>query len=147
MSSFFDDVKAVCRGAFHKGRKGVDDLAVAIDERTEMAKLNSRIRALTRERGELVTQVGKKVYSLHTRQKVRNRDILQDCERIDGINDEVGRLREAIEALRRGPQDDLSVPPVEDETPLEDEEQAPDVEETGPSQEAVAAETQAETPA
>lgn len=70
----------------------------------EQAAITQRIRAIRRLRAEqqtLLTTIGGKVYALHRRGKVRNRDVLVDCERIDEILAHIGRLKSEIEEIRR----------------------------------------------
>ncbi len=118
MSSILDELKKAGASLFQRGRKGVDTLAVAIDQRAEIARLAAVVRRLNGERDDRVTQIGKKVYSLHVRDKVANPDIASDCRRIDEINAEIAALREQIDRLRHAAAADTVVVELVDETPL-----------------------------
>ena len=69
-----------------------------------------------------VKTVGKKVYSLHTRGKVRNKDVLSDCVRVDEIGQEIETIHQQIEETRRqaAASEELVVE-IEDEAPLTEE--------------------------
>lgn len=121
MASFLDDLKQVSANLFRRGRKRVDIIAVAIDKRSEMSKAAAAIRKANRERDDLVVEIGKKVYSLHTRGKVTNKDVLGDCEHIDEINAEVAGLRDKIEEIRRGLADKGITVELEDASELSEE--------------------------
>ena len=81
--------------------------------------LHHLIRALNQEREERIGSIGKKVYSLYTRDRVANQDILADCKRIDEITEGIGRLRSQIEAVRHGGAEETLVVELTDDTPLE----------------------------
>ena len=117
--SLWEQIKQVLREFFHGSRKKVSSLAETIDRQAGMRKLAAQIGLLRRERQQLLLTMGKKAYSLHTRGKVRNRDILQDCLRIDEIEDEATQLRVRIDEIRRqaGTNEDM-VMDLEDEQPV-----------------------------
>jgi hypothetical protein len=89
----------------------------AIQERRD------EVRELARERQKLLVEMGAKVYTLHRRGKVQNRDLLRDCDRMDTIGSDIERLEREITELRR-----LSMASeprrvvVEDDTPVVGEE-------------------------
>ena len=120
--SLWEQIKQVLREFFRGGRERVSGLAGTIDRQAGMRKLAAQIGLLRRERHQRLLTMGKKAYSLHTRGKVRNRDILEDCLRIDEIEAEVSEFQDRIEQIRRqaGPEEDLLVE-LEDEEPVEDE--------------------------
>ncbi|MBC7288613.1 MAG: hypothetical protein H5T86_11355 [Armatimonadetes bacterium] len=88
----------------------------------EQAAINQRVRAIRRLRAEqrkMLEIIGSKVYTLHTRGKVRNRDVLQDCQRVDEILGHIERLRREIEEIKsksRYPQ--VKLMDVQDDEPL-----------------------------
>jgi len=120
--SLWEQIKQVLREFFRGSRERVSGLAGTIDRQAGMRKLAAQIGLLRRERRQLLLTMGRKAYSLHTRGKVRNRDILEDCLRIDEIEADISGLQDHIEQIRRqaGPEDDLIVE-LEDETPVADE--------------------------
>ena len=117
MSDFLDDAKNVAANLWRKSREGVDNLAAAIDQRAEAGKISGKMRNLNREREDLVTEMGKKVYALYRRGKVENLDLLAACKRIDEIAAELEAAREALEKLRNEAKPELEVPEVMDGTP------------------------------
>ena len=118
----WEQIKQVLREFFRGSKKRVSGLAGTIDRQAGMRKLAGQIGLLRRERHQRLLTMGKKAYSLHTRGKVRNRDILEDCLRIDEIVAEINEFQDRIEQIRRqaGPEEDLLVE-LEDEQPVTEE--------------------------
>ena len=122
IDSLWEQIKQVLREFFRGSRERVSGLAGTIDRQAGMRKLAAQIGLLRRERHQCLLTMGKKAYSLHTRGKVRNRDILEDCLRIDEIGAEISEFQDRIEEIRRqaGPEEDLIVE-LEDEQPVTEE--------------------------
>lgn len=78
----------------------------------------SQIRRLARERKQLLFDMGAKVYTLHRRGRVQNRDLLADCERIDTIAEEIRRLELEIAEIQRAHEGGEPEMVVEDESPV-----------------------------
>jgi len=118
----WEQIKQVLREFFRGSKERVSGLAGTIDRQAAIRKLAGQIGLLRRERHQRLLTMGKKAYSLHTRGKVRNRDILEDCLRIDEIGAEISEFQDRIEEIRRqaGPEEDLVVE-VEDEQPVAEE--------------------------
>lgn len=122
MSSFWQQSREVLDRVVRGSRHSVGAIGKSLDRQAAMQRLAARIRGLNRERSELVRTIGKKVYSLHTRGKVRNRDVLSDCLRIDETGQEIEALQQQIEELRRqGAASEELVVEIEDETPVTEE--------------------------
>lgn len=121
----WEQIKQVLREFFRGSRERVSGLAGTIDRQAGMRKLAAQIGLLRRERHQRLLTMGKKAYSLHTRGKVRNRDILEDCLRIDEIEADISEFQDRIEQIRRqaGPEEDLIVE-LEDETPVAEQTEA-----------------------
>ncbi len=118
----------------------------------EQASITQRVRAIRHLRGEqqaLLATIGGKVYALHRRGKVRNRDVLVECERIDEILAHIGRLRNEIEEIRRqSTRPEIQLMDVSDEQlltgPEEEMEPEEEVEAAEPTPEEAAAEPEVE---
>jgi hypothetical protein len=121
----FDDMKKSVTGLFQRSVKGVDQLAESIDSRADMVRMAAQIRSLKRKREDIIAQIGRKTYTLHTRGKVENTDILGDCKQVDVIGKQIEGLQSQIEELRKGPADKPPVVALKDETPLPADEPAP----------------------
>ncbi|NSW56354.1 MAG: hypothetical protein HPY44_10080 [Armatimonadetes bacterium] len=132
MSDFLDEAKNIAASLWRKSRESVDSLAATIDQRSEASKISGKMRNLNREREDLVTEMGKKVYALYRRGKVENLDLLAACKRIDEIGKELEAAREALEKLRNEAKPDLDVPEVTDDTPATVEPAAEPVKEPEP---------------
>lgn len=124
MAGFLRDLKRLSDDLLSRGRKGVDAVAETIDQQAEIRRLATQIRALNQEREERVSAIGKKVYSLYTRDRVANQDILADCKRIDEVTEGISRLRSQIESVRHGGAEATLVVEIKDDTPLEGPAQA-----------------------
>ncbi len=149
MSSFWQQTRQIYDRLLCGSKHSAEVVAESLRRRAAMQKLAARIRGLNRERSRLIRSIGKKVYSLHTRGQVRNRDVLSDCVRIDEAGQEIEALQEQIEELRReAVAGEELVVKVEDEAPVteEPEEEAGAVEPPEPSGEELVMETEGEAP-
>lgn len=142
MPNSFDDIKKSVTGLFQRSVKSVDHLAESIDQRTDMTRMAAQVRSLKHKREEAIAQIGRKVYTLHTKGKVQNTDIAADCCQVDAFGKQIEELQGQIEELRRGQADKPPVVPLKDETPLPAEEPAA----PAPAPEAPAAPEQAAAP-
>ncbi len=127
MSENWEQVKRFLARVFTRGKHGVETLAESLDRQAAIQRLSGQIRALNRERQELVKTIGKKVYTLHLRGKVRNRDVLADCKRLDEARDEIQNLQDQMEQIRRQALREPEEAALADETELTEEE-APEAE-------------------
>ncbi len=93
----------------------------------EQAAINQRVRAIRRLRAEqkkVLLVIGSKVYTLHTRGKVRNKDVLTECQKVDEILAHIARLKQEIEEIKkRSTKPEIQLMEVEDEEPLVDAEE------------------------
>ena len=122
MNSYWQQVRQSLSPLVRGSRHWAGTMAESLRRQVTMQKLAVRIRALNHERSELVRAVGKKVYSLHTRGKVRNRDVLSDCRRIDEAGQEIDALRQQLEEVRfQAAAGEQLVVEIEDEVPLAEE--------------------------
>lgn len=106
-------------------REGGDSASEWWEDKSAIHARMKRMRQLGRQRREILQSLGAKVYTLHKRDKVRNADLIADCRKLDEIGAEIERLKREIEEIRdreRG----LSVeePPLTDDTPVVDDEEA-----------------------
>jgi len=101
MNLTWEQIKAFLARLFSRGREGVETLAESLDRQAALQRLAAQGRRLKHERHDLLLIMGKKVYSLHRRGKVRNRDVLGDCKRIDEIGEELTQLQQQVEEIRR----------------------------------------------
>jgi hypothetical protein len=123
---------------FSRGQHGVETMRESLDRQTRIQRLVGQVRALARERNDLVVTMGKKVYALHTRGKIKNRDVLSDCLRLDQIRAEIADLKRKIEEIRLA--DTGEMPPVD----LEDDSFLAEDDPVGEGEDEPAGEAQAE---
>jgi len=103
-------------------RETGESAAEMIEQRTLIQRLALQVRRLDKERGNLLREIGAKVYGLHGQSKVRNQDVLVDCQRIDAIIVEIGRLKHEIETIRVASlEKGIEIPLMQDESALTDE--------------------------
>lgn len=100
MSDFGVRLKELGGLLWRKARQGGEAAAEALEQQASIQRLVGQIRRLQRERGALFGQMGTKVYALHGQGKIRNQDVLEDCERVDAISAEIERLRQQIQDIR-----------------------------------------------
>lgn len=122
-------------------RRGSEAAGEWIDEKAAITSRLRTIRRLRADQQRLLSTIGAKVYTLHTRGKVRNRDVLADCQQIDDILARIERLRKEIEEIkRRSTRPEIQLMAVEDEEPLVEAEEAIVAEEGPDSRQAPTAE-------
>ncbi len=148
MSDSWEQIRQFFARLFSRGRHGMETVAETLDRQAKIQRLAGQVRALARERNSLVVTIGKKVYALHTRGKVKNRDVLADCKRIDQIRDEIADLKRQIEEIRLASMGEMPPVDLEDESLLGEEEavseeevrseEVPPVEAPQPTESAVA---------
>lgn len=116
-------VQELGRLFWRSAKESGEAAAEAIEQRAQIQRLALGVRKLDKERSTLIRQIGAKVYSLHGKGKVRNQDVLVDCQRIDQIITEIAKLQKEIEAIRAASlEKGIEVPIVADEAPLDVEE-------------------------
>ncbi|MCD6352397.1 MAG: hypothetical protein J7M26_09785 [Armatimonadetes bacterium] len=120
MSNVPDGVSQFFRRVGQYLRRGSEVAGSWIDEQ---AAINQRVRAIRRLRAQQqtsLTTIGAKVYALHRKGKVRNKDVLAECEHIDEILAHIARLKKEIEEIRlHSSRPEVQLMEVEDEEPLE----------------------------
>lgn len=101
MAGIGDQLKSANKNLSKWAKKTTSAVSEWWDEVNAINERRAEIRDLAREREKLLVEMGTKVYTLHRRGKVQNRDLLSDCERIDDIASHIDRLEEEIAELRR----------------------------------------------
>lgn len=106
-------------------RRGSEKAGEWIDEQAAIARRVRAIRRLRAQQRQILEIIGSKVYTLHTRGKVRNKDILAECRRIDEILAHIERLRREIEEIKqKSKYEQVKLMEVEDESPIGEEDEA-----------------------
>jgi len=86
----------------------------------DVRALRKRVAALADARTEVLADIGRTVYALHEKGKVKNADLVRDCQRVGQINEQIAELNRQIEAALT-PRTTGEMPPatLADETELE----------------------------
>ncbi len=113
-----------------------------LERQRKVVSLRNEVRRVEAQRSELYNIMGRKVYALHRKDKVANKDLLRRCQEIDDFNTLIEAKQTQIEALLATPEE-LEVD-IEDDTELPDDEEA-DADE--PAEEQAAPQEQSEQPA
>jgi len=124
MSDFSEKVKSANRGVSRWARRTGSVVTQWWEEVNTVQERRSRMRRLARERRQLLTDMGSKVYTLHRKGKVQNRDLLADCGKIDQIGEDIERLEEEIAEIKRARAAAPREVEVEDEAPIVADEDA-----------------------
>ncbi len=141
MADFKKTLAEMGRQVARWAKTGGSSAAEWWDEKSAIQKRAAQMRKLNRQRREVTVRIGSKVYTLHRRGKVRNRDLLADCQKIDEVDAEIERLKAEIEEIRKRKEQAPIEPaeleadsPVVDESDIE-ERVAIEVEEPGEEEE------------
>jgi hypothetical protein len=119
MSKLHGQVSSFFRRVGQYLRRGSEVAGSWIDEQAAITQRIRAIRHLRSEQQKVLTTIGGKVYALHRRGKVRNRDVLAECQRIDEILAHIARLRNEIEQIKRkSTRPGIQLMEVEDDTDL-----------------------------
>lgn len=125
MSDFMSRARELGGLVLRSAKESGEAAAEALEQRAQIQRLALQVRRLDKERSSLIRQIGAKVYSLHGQSKVRNQDVLVDCQRIDQIIADIAGLQKEIEHIRAASlEQGIEVPIMSDEAPLDDEEMA-----------------------
>jgi len=122
MSDINEKVKSTTRQVSRWARRTGNLVSQWWEDVNALQTRRSQIRELVRERRQVLTDMGNKVYALHRKGKVQNRDLLADCGRIDRIGEDIARLEREIEELRRRAAEEPGKVEVGDEAPVVGEE-------------------------
>ncbi|MFQ6133033.1 MAG: hypothetical protein ACE5R4_13410 [Armatimonadota bacterium] len=90
--------------------------------------LRADIRQADAKKRDVYSLMGRKVYALHKKQKVVNKDLLALCEQVDEHNALMAEREEEIEQIKAEARAEGEVI-IEDETPLGEEEPEPEARE------------------
>jgi len=102
----------------------LSELQETVSTKRQIAGLRKKITDLVAERDRVMLEIGRKVYALYGRDKVRNQDILPLCERIEQAGEAISALNEQVRELAKPkPTGVLRPTELEDETELAEEEE------------------------
>ena len=87
-------------GVWDALKRGGDSLAQAARRLAQVQRLQSQMQRLRARRRDTLQTIGEQVYALHGRGRVRNRDVLQNCEALDQIACQLADLHRQVEELR-----------------------------------------------
>ena len=122
MSDFMTRMRDLGKLFLRSARETGESAAEMIEQKTQIQRLAVQVRRLDKERSNLLRQIGAKVYGLHGQSKVRNQDVLTDCQRIDAIIAEIAKLKHDIETIRVASlEKGIEIPVMQDEAPLTEE--------------------------
>ncbi|MFO7946795.1 MAG: hypothetical protein R6V19_08265 [Armatimonadota bacterium] len=118
----FEEARSVGRRLWDGLKRATTSASEAADRTLTITRLRSTIKKLKNQRRKIEKAIGEKVYQLHEKGKVRNADILQDCERIDDLRKRVEETEQRIEKLQAEEPEETEE--LEDDSFLTDEEEA-----------------------
>ncbi|MFP3902755.1 MAG: hypothetical protein ACLFWB_00805 [Armatimonadota bacterium] len=121
----WEEARSVGRRLWDGLKRATTSASEAADRTLTIARLRSSVKRLHKQRRKVERIIGEKVYALHKKGKVRNADILQECERIDEMRSRIEELEQRIEQMQAEEPEDT--PDLVDDSPLtgQDDEQQP----------------------
>ena len=97
----------------------LSDLSTTVGTHRQIRGLQRKITDLVSERDRVMLEIGRKVFALYGRDKVRNADIIPLCERIEKVTEAVAGLNEEVQELSKPkPKGELEEATLEDETEI-----------------------------
>ncbi len=93
-----------------------------LQRQKQAMSLRGDIRRAQAKKQDLYDLMGRKVYALHKRDKVRNKDLLGLCEQVDEQNAAIARCEENIRQLQAEARKEREIV-VEDESPVAEPEE------------------------
>jgi DNA-directed RNA polymerase subunit RPC12/RpoP len=90
MSSFLDRL-----------RSGANKAAFEADKLKRITSLQNQVRSLRSDFGKMTTEVGQVAYRLHRANEVTQPKLLTVCQRLDGVEAQIGAKEQEIEQIRR----------------------------------------------
>jgi hypothetical protein len=95
-----------------------------LDRQRKVMALRADLRKARGDRGDLYTVMGRKVYALHRKDKVANKDLLRSCQEIDELNTLMEAKQTQIDALLALADEEEIY--IEDDTELPEDKGEPD---------------------
>ena len=134
MSEFVANLKQMWHRIAVGARDTSQSAGAYVERQRHVMALRAEVREAEGQRSKLYGQMGRKVYALHRKGKVANKDLLRTCQEIDELNTLIEAKNTRIEALLATPE--------EQEVEIADESELPEVGEAEPelSEEAAEAE-------
>jgi len=103
----------------------LSDTTEWVGTRRQVGGLQKKITDLVGERDRVMLEIGRKVFALYGRDKVRNADIIPLCERIEEITAAVAGLNDEVQDLSKPkPKGEMETAEIVDETELASEDDA-----------------------
>jgi len=101
MAGIGDQIKSANDSVSQWAKKTTSAVSEWWEEVNAITDRRNKIREMAREREDVLVEMGAKVYTLHRRGKVQNRDLLKDCERIEVIAADIDRMELEITEIKR----------------------------------------------
>ncbi len=103
----------------------LSDITESVGTHRQVRGLQKNITDLVGERDRVMLEIGRKVFALYGRDKVRNADIIPLCERIEEITAAVAEVNEEVQELSKPkPKGEMEAAEIVDETELAGDEDA-----------------------
>ncbi|MFQ6096231.1 MAG: hypothetical protein ACE5O2_00785 [Armatimonadota bacterium] len=119
MEDFVEDVKKAWGDLSRGARELTEQTAEKIQRYRRLQQLSAEIKNARARRQDIFVLMGRKVYALHKKGKVANKDLLKQCEEIDELLRTVEKCQAEIDRIRAHPaEEDVE---VEDESPIGDD--------------------------
>ncbi len=118
----WEEARSVGRRLWDGLKRATASASEAADRTLTIARLRSSVKRLHKQRRKVQRIIGEKVYALHRKGKVRNADILHECERIDEMRNRIEETEQRIEELQKEEPEETDE--LEDDSFLTDEEEA-----------------------
>ncbi len=96
----WEQAKQASGSVWKQIKRGGESAADAAQRAMHIQRLKAQMRKLRSQRRKTIYAIGEQVYALHARGKVRNLDVLDNCQSIDEFMQQVAQLQEQIDSIR-----------------------------------------------
>lgn len=97
-----DKVAPALSDASQRLKEGVDQVVAGAGEKMQESKLKSQFKALSKEKNELITALGVKVYELYKSEQLETLSCVSEFTKLDEIEAQLAKKQDEMDALASG---------------------------------------------
>lgn len=122
MQQFMENVRQLWQRLSSGARDTGQSAGAYLERQRKVVSLRGDVRNAKGQRSKLYNVMGRKVYALHLKGKVENKDLLRSCHEVDELNTLIEAKQTQIDALLAAPEEEDVA--IEDDRGIPEEEGA-----------------------